>query len=699
MNPFYGGPNGQSFYIKAIFTSKNGIADSLRYDLSLGWTSPISENEFVVVSYGLPSDNNYDIYKQIDIDAEGKVYNSTLWQKCYDETKGNANGWYYKLVASMTGNTPHFSVNQPITILDADEDPSVILDGSDVDHPILFFSLPQSQVLSLNQPVNVLDADQKPRVVFDEGSKDSSGNLVPGPHGGTINRPTLTMWLPQSQVIRSAIVEQLLDVDKNPEVKLDISEDGTVNEPIIKFKLPVAQKLLEDNVSYQVLDANKTPFITFDDTNKNEPSLIFHLPQSQVMDDPQTNVVDPMVIPNVTDIGTINSPKLRFDLPRAIQFYYGNLLGERTAGQYTLTNSAFATYGVGDYYINAATGFIYRVSSKTGNTCVFDYIACIQSPLPDVQADGMSPYDADTLEPAVPEVTRDFLDNEKTQWVLKFKLPKAPKPAVQATFVGPDEDGSASVSVTDKDTITFDFEIPTGSKIYAGLEVDTGKFDATVTGARPGDLYMNSNTGKVYILNKSMIWEVKEGTLKGPVGDALNIVREYKIQETDTVTDSLQAGVDYILDHYKEANGDPIPLSPDEIFAITWTNTNDDKETSYWYFYTEGGKWGRVQLTGGVMNLIETVYNPETDGPVDNKTYSISYINSLIGGNLDLDKLDKTAFSKDQIFDMLSWGSFEDAKKPNPIPEPENHDTLSAEEVIELMSWGSISKLQVEAQP
>lgn len=698
MNPFYGGMPGQSFYIKAIFTSKNGIANSIKHDLSLGWTSPISENEFVIVSYGLPSDPNYDIYKQIDIDAEGKVYNSTLWQKCYDETKGNASGWYYKLVASMTGNTPRFSVNQPIVVLDADEDPTVTLDGSDIDHPILFFSLPQSQVLSLNQPINILDVDEKPRVVFDEGTKDSNGDLIPGQYGGTINRPTFTMWLPQSQVIRTAIVEQTLDVDKLPEVRLDINEDGTINQPVIKFKLPVSQKFLEDNISHEVLDADDLPFVTFDDTNINEPSLVFHLPQSQVMDDPETSVIDPMDAPAVSDIGTVNNPKLRFDLPRAVRFYYGNLLGERTAGRYTLTNPLFSDYGVGDYYINAATGFIYLISSKADTTCVFDYVACIQSPLPDVQAEGMSPY-TDDLQLAIPEVTRDFLDNEKTKWILKFKLPKAPTPAVNVTFVGSQEEGSANVEITDKDTITFNFEIPTGSKVYAGLEVDTGKFDAVVTGAKPGDLYVNSNTGKVYILNKAMIWEVKEGSLKGPVGDALHIVRDYKIEETDTIKDSLQTGVDYILDNYKDEDGNSISLSPDEIFSVTWLNIEEQKETSYWYYYTEEGKWGRVQLTGGITNLIETVYNPEEDGPVDNKTYSISYINSLIGGNLDLDKLDKTAFSKDQIFDMLSWGSFEDAKKPSPIPEPENHDTLSAEEVIELMSWGSISKLQVNAQP
>lgn len=683
MNNFYGGKNGYSFDIRWIFSTKYGAGNSMEADLNMGWTSPISIGSFVVISYGLPSDNTYEDLMHQDLELGGKNYNSTLWQKIYDEDKDTFNGFDYKLVMSMSGNTPRIEFTKPITVLDADEEPDIIIDSSEVDRPKITLCLPQSQVLSMNQPITVLDADKSPQVLYDETD---------------INRPVLTFRLPQSQVLDRAVIEEYLDVGQQPEVRLDFLVDGTINRPVLKFKLPVAQQFLDENISHVVLDADKEPFITFDDTDVNNPKLVFHLPRSQVMDDPNTVVVDPLVKPSVSDIGTVNVPKLEFKLPRAIQFYYGSLLGERTDVQYTLTNPAFADYGVGDYYINVATGFIYKVTEKTNTTCVFDYVACIQSPLPEIEATGIDPYD-DDFNPAIPEVERVFTNNELTAWKLKFKLPTAPKPAVTATFVGPDEDGSAEVEITSKDTMTFNFEIPTGSKMFSGLEVDAGNFTATVTGARPGDLYLNSNTGKIYILNKSMVWEVKEGSLKGPVGDALNIVREYKINETDTLTDSLQNGVDYITDHYKDSNGDPIPFAPDEIFAITWVSTEDSRETSYWYFYTEEGKWGRVQLTGGVMNLIETVYDPETDGPVDNKTYSVSYINKLIGGVLDLDNLDKTAFSKDQIFDMLSWGSWADAMNPSPIPEPENHDTLSAEEVIELMSWGSISKLELDAQP
>lgn len=217
-----------------------------------------------------------------------------------------------------------------------------------------------------------------------------------------------------------------------------------------------------------------------------------------------------------------------------------------------------------------------------------------------------------------------------------------------------------------------------GTKIFIGEEIgykgDTPPYNKRIDGAEPGDLYLNSETGKIYILNKNGIWIERDGSLKGPVGDSLHIVRSYTIIETDAIKDSLQDGVDYILDRYKDADGNAIPLSSDEIFGITWAKPEDtidaylwkecqDKieevysditlteqereqkvaeireeyasqinflEISYWYFYTDEGKWGRVQITGEVSGFIESKYNSEADGPVDNKAYSISYINQLM---------------------------------------------------------------------
>lgn len=614
MQNFYGGPNGQSFIIRWIFSTRYGAGNSMEADISMGWKSPIPVGSFVVVSYGLPNDTDYEFYLNQDLTLGKKSYNSTLWRKVYDETKSTNNGINYELIMSMTGNTPRIEFTRPIDVLDADQLPDIICDTTNAD------------------------------------------------------KPTIKFRLPQSQVIEKAVIEKYLDVDQKPEVKLDLTTDGTVNEPVLKFKLPVSQRFLEDNILFEELNANILPYVTFDDTNVNEPTIKFWLPQSQVMQSPSTTTVGPDKSPSVSlNNDNINSPKLEFELPRAVKFYYGSLLGERQDVNYTLTNPEFATYGVGDYYINATTGFIYLVTRVDETTCDFEYKACIQSPLPDITTVDISPYTA-TGGQNIPKVIRSFTNNELTAWKLEFQLPKMPYPDVDYEFVDPVDTGSVSVAPTDTDTITFNFKIPTGSKVFAGTLVDSINNDTSIQGARAGDLYINTDNGIVYILQKNGTWEVQQGSLKGPVGDALHVVRNYEIIDEE---DTFATGRDYILSHYKDDDGDPIPLSSDEVFAVTFKDSIIlDKETSYWYFYTEDNQWGRVQLTGGIANLIETTWKESTgENPITNKTYSVDYVNKLIGGEMNKVNADKTTFSKEQIYDLLSWGSFADAIAGDDIPQ------------------------------
>lgn len=645
MESFYGGLNGQSFSIKEKFTSKY----QMDKDLSKGWTSPISVGEFVVVSYGLPSDPSYDDYKNEDLRYFNKSYNSTLWQKKYDEnTEGrNANGLSYQLIASMTGNTPRVALNDTL-VLDANQLPDVEWDNSDLDKLLLTFMLPQSQTISVNEPANVLDCDKDPAVniIYPKKQDGITDN---------INKPILNFSLPQSQVIEQAVVSWI-NVEEEPQVSLDITD---INRPVLKFSLPVAQSLKQGETL--VLDADKEPSfnINFDDINN--PIISFSLPQSQVMASPNTVVEGPEVKPSVAlaDDSTPNVPKLRFNLPRAVKFYYGDLLGERTAGKYTLQNDAFIDYQIGDYYINASTGFIYKVSNKIDNTtCTFDYIACIQSPLPGVVAIGVSPYtlnESGEYIPTIPVVTRTFTNAEETAWKLEFELPKTVKYTSEFEFIGIEEEGKIVSSIQDADTIKLNFKIPRGANLFAGIEISDTTTTTTINGARPGDVYLNNTTGLLYKLNSSKVWIKQEGLgLKGPVGDALNVVKSYTIQETADFTDSLDNGVKYIQDNYTE------DITPEDIFAITWIELDTGSETSYWYFKSADNVWGRVQLTGGVMNLIESVYNPESSGEITNKTYSIHYINKLIGGDISSKDKDKTTYSATQIEELSSWGNFVD---------------------------------------
>ena len=657
MYSFYGGPNGQSFTITKIFSSKNGSSDSLVYDLSLMWSSLITVGSFVVVSYGKPDDSNYEMYKNIDLQAEGKVYNGTFWRKEYYENREDEDGGYrvrgtggmsYRLIASLTGNTPRLQTGT--TILDANGTPSVVVDNDDPDLPHLQFYLPQAQLfLDDNVTSQYIDANEFPYIEVDCESNSER-----------VNHPTLKFFLPQSQYIESAEIEGYLNVNENPEVRLDSDGDNGINRPVLKFKLPVAQRFISDNVVTNKIDANKDPKVSMSG-NINEPTLTFDLPQAQVMAQPGADTIGPAEEPDVSlDDSNINSPKLQFKLPRAVKFLYGNKLGKKAD---TLLTEE--TVAIGDYYINEETGFVYIVEQvqESGDATV-RYVACLERPLPQVNATGIDPFDARGV-PVEPSVSRQFLDEDQTQWQLQFSLPKAPQIDADCTIVPSTQEGRVNV-YKGTTTVTLDFSIPAGTRMFSG----SGS-PSDVPEAKDGDFYFDMVTGFVYQFD-GQSWQQQAGKLQGPTGETLNIVANYSIQETEELKDSLIEGVNYIKANYKDT------ITSQKIFAITWTSV-EARDTAYWYFLPEGKNsdvptdWGRVQLTGGTDNLIEKQYNDETDGDIENKAYSVHYVNTLISEtDGTTEELKRTTYPKSWIKNsidalqesiqqnLLSWGEISD---------------------------------------
>ena len=591
MYSFYGGRKGQDFSIAMVFSTRV----EMETDLTKGWTSPIPVTSYVMISYGLPSDPNYATYRDQDIEAYGVSYNSTLWQKIYNEDEDmTANGLSYQLIASLTGNTPRISIEKPITVLNADEDPDVDINSTNPDDVVVTFKLPQSQV---------------------------------------ITQATTTP----------------IDADQNPSVDMDVSN---INQPILEFQLPVAQQIQQGNT--EVLNANENPSFEIDSSNINQPILSFKLPQAQVMAQPNLVIGAPNVNPAISwDESNINSPRITFTLPQAVEFFYGDLLGERTEGTYELTDASFEDYNVGDYYINAATGFIYLITQKNGNTCAFQYVASIQQPLPEITTSSMAPYQESGGDyiPSNPVVTRTLTNDEGTAWALDFALPQAPTFSSTFTFVGVDEQGNVETDEVSTSEVQIALTIPRGAKLFAGTEV-SGVSQVIIEGAKPGDVYLNTSTGYLYKLDSAGTWNQQEGTIQGPAGDALHIVASYTINETEDFTDSLANGVSHIEQNYQGA------ISDEDIFAVTWVGLEDGNQTSYWYYKLADGTWGRVQLTGGISGLIESTYNDESNGPETNKAYSISYVNTLIGGDIASKNSSRVTYSAEQIEELLSWGTF-----------------------------------------
>ena len=647
MQSFYGGPAGQSFEIKQVFSSYYG-PNGAQEDLTKGWASSISVGEFIMVSYGKTGDTEYWTNYNYDIDSgDKKNLNSTLWQKVYDESAGTNSGLTYKFITSCIGNTPKITVTLPARVLNANEEPKIETDLSNPDLPIISFELPQSQVLSVKQPTSVLNANEEPSIEYDDDD---------------INHPSLHFNIPQSQVIKKEAEVTTIRAGETPTVILDT--DADVNRPTLKFQLPATQEFLSDNIMHTVLNANESPSVSFTydegDTLHEHPILNFQLPRSQVIDVPETEVQGPKVNPSVEVSEDVNAPKFKFNLPRAVAFYCGDLLGQRPTENpnetYTVTDTSFESYEVGDCYVNAPTGFVYTVITKNDNTtCEFKYQACLLSPLPSITAGGINPYvkgESGGYDSTVPQVDRILNTNETIEWQLQFRLPQAPKFAVSSSFVGSAEQGTVSSQITSANTVTLNFKIPTGSRLFAGLEITANGATTTIDGAKSGDVYLNSETGILYTLTNG-IWEASKKSIKGPVGDALNIEAEYQLTETASYAASLENGVAYIEGNYTGT------IDSHKIFAITWTLLDNGGDVSYWYFKTNAGEWARAQLTGGVSSLIENTYNKEN---VDNKTYSINYLNSLIEGK-DGETGKLTTYSKAKIDELLAtlddtWGSF-----------------------------------------
>lgn len=622
MQSFYGGPAGQSFEIKQVFSSYYG-PNGAQEDLTKGWASSISVGEFIMVSYGKTGDTEYWTNYNYDIDSgDKKNLNSTLWQKVYDESAGTNSGLTYKFITSCIGNTPKIMVTLPARVLNANEEPKIETDLSNPDLPVISFELPQSQVLSVIQPTSVLNADEEPSVEYDNDN---------------INRPTLHFNIPQSQVIKKEAEVTMIRAGEAPTVILDT--DADVNRPTLKFQLPATQEFLSDNITHTVLNANESPSVSFTydegDTLHEHPILNFELPRSQVMDVPETEVQGPKVNPSVENVSEdVNAPRFKFNLPRAVAFYCGDLLGQRPTAEtpnetYTVTDTSFESYEVGDCYVNAPTGFVYTVITKNDNTtCEFKYQACFLSPLPSIKAGGINPYvqEGSGYDSTVPRVDRILNTNGTIEWELQFGLPRAPKFAVSSSFVGSAEQGTVSSQITSENTVTLNFKIPAGSRMFAGLEITADGATTTIDGAKSGDVYLNSETGILYTLTTNGSWKASEKSIKGPTGDALNIIAD--IGQYDSI-DSAKAALNNL---YANATNK-------DLYSARVTDSSGD--IAYWFYKTETqvgtNNWSYSQLTGAVSSFLTTIY---TTDDVDNKAYSVGYINSL-----------------------STWGTFEDLLK------------------------------------
>lgn len=352
---------------------------------------------------------------------------------------------------------------------------------------------------------------------------------------------------------------------------------------------------------------------------------------------PEIGVADPTIIlgpledPDVTiDISNVNNPELQFYLPRAVRFFFGDLLGQDTMPQvdtqYVIDSSLVSSeIRLGDYYINRNTGYVFLLEKIEGNSMFFTFKACFQPPAPEVvHTIGNAYYlDEDGIN-YVPNYPRFSFVKVANGWQALITTPREPNIVVGETnFIGPLEQGYTEGKIANEHDYKLDFYIPRGSQHFTGSAVEGSPISTTsVEGTKPGDIYVNTNinslyNGHVYQLNLDSQWEDK-GSIKGSTGDALKIVGSYTITPTQVANDSLVDVGNYLT-------GLGVSLAEDELVAVTYVDANNE-DTAYWYYQLDG-QWNRVRITGGLNSILKDQYVVDSD---EGYVYTTRYINSLI---------------------------------------------------------------------
>lgn len=645
MKSFYGGPAGQSFEIKAIFTSYNTNKDGkgLLDDLAKTWHSPIGVGEYVIISYGKPNtagynesretDTNITVIKEVydDLIALGMSkdafsfdtttqtallcasFNGTLWQKCYDDGGEHSQygGIYYRLITSWVSNTPllQLAKDSPV-VLNANELPQVNIDVSEAnpENPKLTFYLPRSQTLQGVTLINNLDADAAPTVFFDDGGEEQDEYGYEYVNTGTEEEPILQPIL------------------------------GNINEPVVRVRLPQTPKYSAETTH---VTASVKPSVTLNNQRTEGENAAER----------------------------VNEPVFEFALPYAVQFYSGEDLGKSDNYSDAILHEV-KDIRIDDYYFNQTYGHLYQVTSvnditddditnnsndatlnkETSKKCDLVYKATIQIPVPNVVSETLSPY---TQKDGVYTQTEPTAEIGKAEdgntWKVTFGLPKAPKAEVGYNGIGAAETINVDVSIKDENTLLFNFDIPQGSQIFSGIEIDDNNSTKNIEKALVGDIYLNTKSGCIYkltLVNNEKKW-VKDtsAVLKG---EALNIIATYTLpNEAVTINSTTEIGNWLTLQHPD--------ITSHDLISITWEE--DGERTDYWY-YCINDIWFCVQLTAGLGGLMLDSYDITN---ANNKTYTVRYLqNELIGAEDDENKLNVTAYSKQQVIDMLTWTDFKD---------------------------------------
>lgn len=346
----------------------------------------------------------------------------------------------------------------------------------------------------------------------------------------------------------------------------------------------------------------------------------------------ETIILGPLENPDVeVNINDVNNPQFQFSLPRAVRFFFGDQLGFDTMPEldkeYVISNSEInSEIQLGDYYINKNTGYVFLLSKIDGINFTFTFKACFQPPAPQTEhIIGTSYYqDSETQQwtSNYPKIEFQKINNG---WKAIVTSPHIPNIVIgEVNYMGSLETGNITGKPINENDYQLDFNIPGGPKYFTGDKIEgTDISQVIIDGAKPGDLYINTNyssnyNGNIYQLQLDGNWK-NTGSIKGATGDALKIKNSYQITPTQVANDTLEDVGKYLTQQGEK-------LENDELIVVNYIDSNGN-DTAYWYYQLDNN-WYRVRVTGGLYSLLKDEYTDSNEGYI----YTTRYINGLIVG-------------------------------------------------------------------
>lgn len=721
------------------------------------------------------SKSEFMINKNSDWEKFKKTYNSTLWIKIYKEesklsqeyeelltiekefiaandSSAKDFGLGYALLASFTGETPYLQLNHEV--INADKTPLISPDkDSTPEVPKYTLHLPQSQVLTEeNFSYNFVDPMANNELVHVSVDYKADPNVPDKDQTkGSINRPSLDMTFPFPWKFHLDFDH--INADQNATGVLTnrkeladgsyTKDSETKDTKYFEVRFPKAYQI-EENVNMDdTVPTNQNPTAYFlnryNDNgdwkegswkyfkyNRSRPQIIRDTGIKRKVLNPEDypSVVvdmyglnDPTIEYDAKADGTVEHPRLTFNLPRAAKHIFGdeepapqpqeNYLFVANKDNPDLSPSLIKNLQIkiGDYYIWRETGdiwVIYEINGTvdpdkvdTGEYASIDsislkYEACLAGLMEQPKVDYTDSYiniseDQITAEVNKPQITLQYKDaTNKRHPYYQFNLPLMPNIETDYISVGSAEASKLEQTFTARAT-KFTFTVADGTKWFVGNEVTDNTTSAAVEGARNGDMYLhfttatdytNSNRGNVYKLSNNT-WS-KVGNLVGPTGKALNIINTIRVESVAGLEE--EVNIKNQLNTIYNAN----KPTPDQLIAINYYDAETKTTHSYWYYWdSTANDWKNVIITGGLGDLIKTSYYGQDD---NSHTYSTKYINTLIK------HIDNITGSQDIEKTTYSAGKINDKFNAVNTTIQENKTELT-EKIQEATSWGNISDL------